>query len=205
MRYDQTSRAVDRSKKEPSAQGRWPANVLLDEGAAAMLDEQSGTLTSGKMLPTGTTAKRSVFGQNAAGGYTTMETYGDSGGASRFFYVAKANRSEREAGCESNAHPTVKPIALTTYVARLLLPPPGARPRRLLVPFSGSGSEVIGALLAGWDEVIGIEIDDEYRRIAEARIAHWVARGAPKPKATRKTPATPKRRMAWVQATLFDL
>jgi len=104
-----------------------------------------------------------------------------------------------------NHHPTVKPLALTTYVARLLLPPPGARPRRLLVPFSGSGSEVIGALLAGWDEVIGIEIDDEYRRIAEARIAYWVARGAPKPKAPRKAPPAPKRRTAWVQASLFDL
>jgi DNA modification methylase len=104
-----------------------------------------------------------------------------------------------------NHHPTVKPLALTTYVARLLLPPPGARPRRLLVPFSGSGSEVIGALLAGWDEVIGIEIDDEYRRIAEARIAYWLARGAPKVKAKPKPKPAPKPRAAWQQTSLFEV
>jgi site-specific DNA-methyltransferase (adenine-specific) len=181
------------------AAGRWPANVLLDEAAAAMLDEQSGESVSTPVRAHVSTGAILPFSFRTAGGFS------DSGGASRFFYVAKASRSEREAGCEGNAHPTVKPIALTTYVARLLLPPPGARPRRLLVPFSGSGSEVIGALLAGWDEVIGIEIDDEYRRIAEARIAHWMARGAPKPKAPRKAPPAPKRRTAWVQATLFDL
>ncbi len=207
--------------------GRWPANVLLDEAAAAMLDEQSGESASGAHP-----ARRGPtmgYGGDKGTNYGVREVT-DSGGASRFFYTAKASRGEREAGCEgldrrnvfgangaglvgisntreptSNHHPTVKPLALTTYVARLLLPPPGARPRRLLVPFSGSGSEVIGSLLAGWDEVIGIEIDDDYRRIAEARIAHWVARGAPKPKATRKTPPAPKRRTAWVQATLFDL
>lgn len=48
-----------------------------------------------------------------------------------------------------------------------------ARPqRRILVPFSGSGSEMIGALKAGWDEVQGIELSAEYVDIAHARIAH---------------------------------
>jgi site-specific DNA-methyltransferase (adenine-specific) len=50
--------------------GRWPANVCLDEEAAGLLDEQSGQLTSGAR----------------------------TGGASRFFYCAKASRREREAG-----------------------------------------------------------------------------------------------------------
>jgi len=40
------------------------------------------------------------------------------------------------------------------------------------VPFCGSGSEIIGALKAGWDEVVGIELDPEYVAIAEARLAH---------------------------------
>ncbi len=76
-----------------------------------------------------------------------------------------------------NHHPTVKPIALAEYLARLILPPKRAdgKPRRLLVPFSGSGSEIIGALRAGWDEVVGIELSPEYAEIAEARIAHWTA------------------------------
>ncbi len=62
---------------------------------------------------------------------------------------------------------------LNRWLATLLLPPPLDRPRRLLVPFSGSGSEMIGALLAGWDEVVGVELSEEYADIARARLAHW--------------------------------
>ena len=77
--------------------GRWPANVVLDEAQAEALDEQSGTLTSG-LMRAGTKPKgeRETYGQDAAAGYeTTRDTPGDSGGASRFFYVAKADASER--------------------------------------------------------------------------------------------------------------
>ena len=74
-----------------------------------------------------------------------------------------------------NHHPTVKPLALTEYLARLILPPPRDTPRRLLIPFSGSGSEIIGALRAGWDEVVGIELDADYCAIGVARIKYWQA------------------------------
>ena len=77
--------------------GRWPANVVLDESQAEALDEQSGTLTSG-LMRAGTKPKgeRETYGQDAAAGYeTARDTPGDSGGASRFFYVAKADASER--------------------------------------------------------------------------------------------------------------
>ena len=76
-----------------------------------------------------------------------------------------------------NPHPTVKPIALTTYLARLLLPPERDTPRRILVPFAGTGSEVIGAAHAGWEHVVGIEIDAAYARIARARIEHYTGLG----------------------------
>lgn len=71
-----------------------------------------------------------------------------------------------------NTHPTVKPLALIRYLATLLLPPESVMPRRILVPFAGSGSEMIGCLQAGWDEVVGIESDTEhgYVKIAEARL-----------------------------------
>ena len=89
---------------------------------------------------------------------------------SRFFYCAKANKKERNEGIEhNNNHPTVKPIALCEYLAKMILPP---NEHKLLVPFSGSGSEVIGALKAGWKDVTGIEISDEYVEIAKARIEH---------------------------------
>lgn len=103
-------------------------------------------------------------------------------GASRFFYQAKAAKSEREAGLtppegkkRANSHPTVKPLDLNRYFANLILPPAReSEPRRLLVPFSGVGSEVIGALQAGWDHVEAIEINPEYVSIAQQRIAHHV-------------------------------
>jgi hypothetical protein len=179
--------------------GRWPANVILDEDAGRLLDEQSGDRAG---MSGGGTGRRdaSMFG---VGGITKAETVrADSGGASRFFYCPKANRRERDAGCEDlpaltggqatdreddspgtrspragagrtggarNHHPTVKPIALCEYLARLILPPtPGA----ILVPFAGSGSEMIGCLRAGWPVVVGIEREGAYVEIARRRLVH---------------------------------
>jgi len=70
-----------------------------------------------------------------------------------------------------NFHSTVKPLSLTKYLATLIKPPTGGR---LLVPFSGSGSEMIGALQAGWEYVEGVELTEEYIPIAEARIKYWL-------------------------------
>lgn len=175
-------RAIKHSKPHP--QGRWPANVILDEETAKMLDEMSGILTSGRIAQFIEGGQFIVYGKHYP---RWVEWDGDSGGASRFFYCAKASRREREAGLESwpeqkkvgrkkvsNLHPTVKPLKLTEYLARLLLPPKLNKPRRILVPFAGSGSEVVGALRAGWDEVMGIEIDPDYCRIAEKRIEYWL-------------------------------
>jgi site-specific DNA-methyltransferase (adenine-specific) len=161
--------------------GRWPANQILicecgtDPHAqgcpVGALDEQSGQLTSGKAPASGFVRKSkggACYGQHTANAGTL---HGDTGTASRFFYVAKVSAAER-GDC---AHPCMKPVELTTYIARLLLPPPRAdgQPRRILVPFSGSGSEMVGAVLAGWDEVIGIELDAQwipraYERLAQA-------------------------------------
>ena len=67
----------------------------------------------------------------------------------------------------------MKPIQLAEYIARLLLPPPLDEPRRLLVPFAGVASEMIGATLAGWDVVTGIEQSAEYAAIGTRRLAWW--------------------------------
>jgi hypothetical protein len=125
-------------------------------------------------------------------------------------YYAKASRKERDAGLNAmpanighaaygefagtdehptngngkqrNPHPTIKPISLTRWLATLLLPPAIYAPRRLFVPFAGAGSEAIGASLAGWDEVVGVEMmnDEEhpYVDIARSRLAHWLAQPA---------------------------
>ncbi len=118
--------------------------------------------------------------------------YGDSGSASRFFYCAKASKSERNAGLagfeerqvfgengatykgisdskhpDKNHHPTVKPLALMRYLCRLITPPNGT----VLDPFTGSGSTGCGAALEGFS-FVGIERETEYADIARARIAH---------------------------------
>ena len=84
----------------------------------------------------------------------------------------RKSRHDRQLVCR-NPHPTVKPIDLTRWLATLLLPPDEYAPRRILVPFSGSGSEMIGAQLAGWEEIVGIEMNEEYVEIAKARLKHW--------------------------------
>ena len=69
--------------------GRWPANVVLDGRAAAELDRQSGESSSRVGKPRGA-AHGEGWGMTATGA-----EYADTGGASRFFYVAKAPTSER--------------------------------------------------------------------------------------------------------------
>jgi DNA modification methylase len=139
--------------------GRWPANVILDAESAAALDAQSGKSNS-KSGGMGGSDPGMWAGEKATqrGGHT------DSGGASRFFYCAKASPSERA----GNTHPTVKPLKLTEYLARLILPAGGGD---LIIPFAGSGSEMRGGQLAGWDRVVGIEQDPAYVAIARKRLA----------------------------------
>ncbi len=157
------------------------------------LDKQSGILKSG-FMPAG--QEREGIGYHGGlGNHTKTETYADEGGASRFFhqsgwsaeiferlnatepvrYEAKAGQSERHEGVGENLHPTLKPLELCKWLATLLLPPAGYAPRRLLVPFAGTASECVGAEMAGWEEILGVEQEKEYADIARARVAFWVS------------------------------
>lgn len=167
---------------------------------ASMLDEQSGvSKSSGGRIGK---KDRSNIDFGLSGKYAKGDPgYGDRGGSSRFFYVAKAHRTEREAGlrgvipcavcgelkskthfdddnnelsCIRNSHPTQKPILLNEWLAKLLLPPKEIGERRLFVPFCGTGSEMIGALKAGWDYVVGVEMEEKYVKIAKARLKFWI-------------------------------
>jgi len=80
-----------------SWRGRWPANVVLDPEAARLLDEQSEVLKSGKAGKKEVQSNTDWFG---GGKLNKSNQIGDSGGASRFFYCAKAHKSERNAGLE---------------------------------------------------------------------------------------------------------
>jgi DNA modification methylase len=145
--------------------GRWPANLALDEEAADLLDAQTGEVGNGWKRNYGEENYKGrqydggVFG---GGGYKGGSTYVDSGGASRFFYTAKASRRERG---EGNTHPTVKPLSLMRWLCRLVCPPGGT----LLDPFCGSGTTLLAAKAEGFS-AIGIEREAEYVEIIQRRL-----------------------------------
>lgn len=93
-----------------------------------------------------------------------------SKGSSRFFYTAKVSMKERNMGLDeiTNFHPTIKPVNLMTYLCRLITPPNGV----VLDMYMGSGSTGISALLEGFN-FIGMEMDEDYFNIAEARINNY--------------------------------
>jgi site-specific DNA-methyltransferase (adenine-specific) len=172
--------------------GRWPANIILDEYTAELLNQQSGI---SKSVSGGRSTGRN-FGQEADNTFSKDRDrtgHSDSGGASRFFYVAKANKRDRNEGLDKlpiqrpdlrtstamgtfeekgvqpqrNFHPTVKPTALMQYLIRLVTPENGT----VLDPFAGSGSTGKAAILEG-KRFIGIELTAEYLPIIEGRLKH---------------------------------
>ena len=159
-----------------SASGRWPANVVLShtvfcddtcaEGCpVAELDRQSGNIKAGdgkdwsQQKAHGTDNGATYLGKKPTGLH-----YSDTGGASRFFYVAKASKRERPK-VDGVAHPTVKPLALMRWLVRLVTPPNGT----VLEPFAGSGTTVEAALLEGFS-VLAFEKTADYLPLIRERI-----------------------------------
>ena len=96
----------------------------------------------------------------------------ENGGASRFFYVAKAPKSERPV-VDGVAHPTVKPVSLMSWLVRLVTPPGGT----VLEPFAGSGTTVEAAMREGFN-VVAVEREADYLPLIRARIDREHARQA---------------------------
>ncbi len=169
-------------------QGRWPANVVHDGSEEVVgLFPGTGKSAGGGMKDL---RKGALFQGETNPNITDHCGFGDSGSAARFFYCAKASRSEREAGLEAgerrmagghlgdeganirerprvrNHHPTVKPVALMRWLCRLVTPPDGL----ILDPFCGSGSTGVAASLEGF-RFVGIDDKPEYCEIARKRIS----------------------------------
>lgn len=155
----QPGQSAGREYAQPT--GRWPANLLLDEEAARLLDAQTGTLKSGTNCIR-TKSGDGYHGRLGKAGDVQM-SYGDSGGASRFFYCSKAARKERGPG---NDHATVKPLALMEYLLTLLSTPDGGV---ILDPFAGSGTTLLAAQRLG-RRCIGVELDQHNCEIAKSRL-----------------------------------
>ena len=193
--------------------GRWPANLIHDgsDEVLAAFPNAPGQIADASSSSRKT---QNVYGAMRRGNGRDGEPSADSendgvvgfrmkpgarradaGSAARFFYCAKASRTDRNEGCEgmpllpsgmvsntsgqhmtrrdggapgpaANNHPTVKPTDLMRYLCRLVTPPGGV----VLDPFMGSGSTGKAAVLEGF-RFIGIELDPQYVEIAERRIA----------------------------------
>ena len=143
-----------------------------------LLNQASGTLTSGKVKPEDFVGKyrAEVYGAYAENRIDPNTVYSDSGGASRFVYVSKASKKERNAGLPEgmvNKHPTVKSLKGMQHLVRMVTPPGGV----VLDPFMGSGTTGCACVLEGFN-FIGIDLDPEFVEIARHRIAHYATQKA---------------------------
>jgi site-specific DNA-methyltransferase (adenine-specific) len=187
---------------EQNTQGRWPANLILDEYTAELLDEQSGTSKSPKTYVRGVgtlEGERVAYANIGEVAGTESQNYGDSGGASRFFYVAKASKRDRNEGLEEledavagsysgnvanhgnkiGAQPdksnqpakNFHPTVKPTSLMEYLIKLVTPPGGVVLDPFTGSGSTGKAAILEGFD-FIGIELTEDYWPIIEGRLRH---------------------------------
>ncbi|MGB9848838.1 MAG: DNA methyltransferase [Moorellaceae bacterium] len=158
--------------------------VCAPDCPVRLLDGQSGELKSGFMRA-GTVRSNLCGYRGAMPAVVLHDTYGDRGGASRFFYCAKVSRSERWGWCRDCGrvlppgelaghrtqghsaviHPTQKPLQLMRWLIRLVTPPGGL----VLDPFAGSGTTLVAALLEGFG-CVGVEREKEYAAIAAGRL-----------------------------------
>lgn len=178
-----------------SKEGRWPADFIHD-GSEEVVKNFPNTKTSKRSSKNNKKTEYTNTYTPPEAQYSDNNTYGDEGSAARFFYCPKAQKKDRNEGLEEfeekewvqfqtanggsgkpssisegrntkhrNTHPTVKPTELMKYLVRMVTPPNGV----VLDPFMGSGSTGKAALLEGFS-FIGIEKEQEYIDIAEARI-----------------------------------
>jgi hypothetical protein len=140
--------------------GRWPANLIHDgsEEVVGLFPETMGKVGMTKH-GSGTNTKYGKFARTDQSVVNDGVT--DSGCAARFFYTAKADKSDRGPG---NNHPTVKPVDLMRYLVRLVCPIGGV----VLDPFSGSGATLAAAQAEGC-LAIGVEREAAYCEIIKGR------------------------------------
>jgi site-specific DNA-methyltransferase (adenine-specific) len=187
---DGVSHTVDISGNKPNG-GRWPANFIHDGSEEVLALFPDTKSTSGKKRLNNT--NNQVYSGNWNAQPDNLAGFDDSGSAARFFYCAKAGKSERNAGLEelperrpdersevgmgtfaekgvavqSNFHPTVKPLTLMRYLVRLVTPPNGT----VLDPFAGSGTTLVAAVLENFNSV-GMEMTADYMPIIKGRV-NW--------------------------------
>lgn len=179
-----------REQKDDNELGRFPANLIhdgSDEVVELFPDTKSGVVKNTTNNFNGSNNVNIGWGM-----LSPDNSYGDTGNASRFFYCAKASKSERNMWCEdleeketkrygdfegtpehapklnvknTNNHPTVKPIKLMGYLVKLV-----TREWALVLdPFAGSGSTLVACKTLG-RKYIWCEREKDYIPIINSRL-----------------------------------
>jgi len=187
-------------EEQPKHDGRFPANIIFDEEAGKLLDEQSGLDRGQKGVVSGNepshTKKNAIYGDYSmvAGKYAEPKDSG--GGASRFFYCPKTSKKDRNEGLDGfeekqqdlsrkegnpggdnprnrgvNKRKNHHPTVKPTDLMLYLIRLVTPKGGTTLDPFMGSGSTGKGAVRGGFN-FIGIEMEEEYFQIATARIQY---------------------------------
>lgn len=189
---------IEKRAEYNETRGRFPANLLVsDDVLNDGIERGSGKMKIGsKRIPR---VGRELYG-NMEQNHIGLDNFGDSGSYSRYFdldawaktlpflIVPKAAKSEKNKGLGDdfkehlnhdadwadmgsktqpmkNHHPTVKPLKLMSYLITL-----GSRKGdTILDPFVGSGTTCLAAKNLD-RKYIGIEREEEYVKIAEARL-----------------------------------
>ena len=178
-------------------EGRFPANVIHDgsDDALQYMPQTGGQSPALKGYEGKQYTPETTDVGMSGGLISSNNVHPDKGGsAARYFYCAKVSKKERNVGLDEapdkvlnrvnpgglehdpkwaptinkNNHPTVKPVALMSYLVRLITPPGGI----VLDPFNGSGSTGMAAKQEGCSYV-GIDLNQEYLDISKARIEAW--------------------------------
>jgi site-specific DNA-methyltransferase (adenine-specific) len=184
-------------------EGRFPANIIFDEEAGKLLDEQSGISKS----TGGRNGNKEGVGHNGIYGKYNGEVkdgnpgLGDVGGASRFFYCPKTSKTDRNEGLDEFEEKTRSdmnkmmgksgnfktgsgndrttefknhhPTVKPTDLMLYLIRLVTPKGGTTLDPFMGSGSTGKAAVRGGFD-FVGIEREKDYFQIAEARIQYEI-------------------------------
>jgi len=184
------------SKEYYTNTGRFPANIILDEEAGKLLDEQSG-ITKSSPVKVKDKYDSSRVGEATGFSRGNDTNHNDKGGASRFFYCPKVSSKERNFGCENlqeknviyratnngtgeiskgqerfasikkNHHPTIKPLKLMEYLIKLV----SKEGQTILDPFAGSGSTGLACKNLNRNYIL-VEREEEYIEIIKARLGN---------------------------------
>ena len=178
---DRTTPERYMQERAGEALGRWPANIIHDgsDEVLAAFPQAVGQIADASSSSSDSRKTQNVYGamRRGRGDEPSADSNNegdvgfkmkpgarrlDAGSAARFFYCAKASKSDRG---EGNTHPTVKPTELMRYLCRLVTPAGGV----ILDPFMGSGSTGKAARLEGFG-FVGIDLDPDHLAIAQRRI-----------------------------------